>query len=71
MEPLAFLMLLAAFVAGLSLGVLFGLSLTPASEVQATGRRCNTLFSQLDVIKAGGAPCPVCQARDASCGEMV
>jgi hypothetical protein len=63
MELAFFLMLLAAFIAGVSLGVLFGLSLTPAPDVPTTRGRHDALFSQLDVIRAEGAGCPVCLAR--------
>jgi hypothetical protein len=57
MEPALLLMLFAAFLAGLSLGVLVGMSLIPPSEVPTTHGPHADLFSQLDRIRAEGDVC--------------
>jgi hypothetical protein len=57
MDAAVLLMLLAAFIAGLSLGVLVGMSLTPTPEVSTARGRGDDLFSQLDLIRAAGDVC--------------
>jgi hypothetical protein len=57
MDLTLFLMLLAAFIAGLSLGVLVGMSLIPPSEVLTTHGQHADFFSQLDMIRAEGDVC--------------